>query len=338
MQNLLWYRQPAAEWNEALPIGNGRMGAMIFGGVAAEHLQFNESTVWTGRPHCYDHEGAVNALPRMRELLNEARRLERNGDAEAARVKQKEAEDIGTRDFMSVPLRQKAYQPCGDLRLIFHGARDAEEYRRELDLDSGVVRISYRIGETSFVRECFASYPDDVIVLRISSDRPGRISFTARMDSPHGSATVANIPRTALKNGNQLALFGGVDLGGVRFEARLAANVDGGSSAVMDDAVMVENADSVTLLLAAATSVRNYSDNSADPSARCEAILAKTAGKGYDELLPAHADDYRTLFRRVSLELGRTEEAGLPTDERLCKFATGDELDDDGFCRDWRQQ
>ena len=101
----LWYRYPALEWNEALPIGNGRLWAMIFGGVTAEHLQFNESTVWTGRPHCYDHEGAVNALPRMRELLTEARQLNLQGQPDHARARQKEAEDIGTRELLSIPLR-----------------------------------------------------------------------------------------------------------------------------------------------------------------------------------------------------------------------------------------
>jgi len=324
----LWYHQPATVWNEALPIGNGRLGAMVFGGVAAEHLQFNESTIWTGRPHCYDHEGAAQALPRMRDLLNEARRLDLCGEHDLARLRQKEAEDIGTKEFMSVPLRQKAYQPCGDLRLLFSGlGGPLTDYRRELDLDSAVATVGFRSGETRFVRESFASFPDNVIVLRIRADRPGQITFTARMDSPHGSATVANIPRTALKNGNQLALFGGVDLGGVKFEARLTANVEGGSSAVMDDAVMVERADSVMLVLTAATNFRDYADLGADPSLRCDAILSKVAGKSFDELLENHVADHQRLFRRVSLNLGRTAAADLPTDQRLRNFSEGDDPD-----------
>lgn len=323
----LWYEQPAATWVEALPIGNGRLGAMVFGGVRAEHLQFNESTVWTGHPHCYDHPGAVNALPRMRDLLNESRRLFLRGDHEAARARQKEAEDIGTREFMSIPLRQKAYQPCGDLRLLFPSSGEVAGYRRELDLDTAVASVRYRMAGVEYLRECFASYPGNVVVMRISASRPGCVSFTARLDSPHASATSGNHPRTAVRNRDELALSGCVAADGVKFEARLHAVAQGGALGVMDDAVMVEKADSVTLILAAATSFRDFADITADPSARCTAVMAAVKGQDFDALRAAHLADYQPLFRRVSLDLGATDASDLPTDRRVEGFPSGNDPD-----------
>ena len=156
---VLWYRQPAEKWEQALPVGNGRMGAMVFGGVQAERVQFNEHTVWTGQPHAYHHEGAVKFLPEIRRLLWEG--------------KQREAEQLATQEFMSIPLRQFAYQPCGDLWLEFPEHREVASYRRWLDLDSAVCTTEYRVGEALVRREVWASYPDRMIVVRVTSDKPG---------------------------------------------------------------------------------------------------------------------------------------------------------------------
>ncbi len=187
----LWYAQPASNWNEALPIGNGRMGAMIFGGVTEERLQFNEGTLWTGQPHEYHHEGAVKSLPVLRDLCNQSRalwieavELDRQGkraEADAkrkeSRAKQKEAEDIGRKEFMSIPLGQMAYQPFGDVRLSFPAHTNATDYRRHLDLDTATAGVRYRIGDTTFTRECFATFPDKVMVWRVASDQAGPGEF-----------------------------------------------------------------------------------------------------------------------------------------------------------------
>jgi alpha-L-fucosidase 2 len=165
----LWYRRPAAQWVEALAIGNGRLGAMIFGGVAEERLQFNEATLWVGEPHDYSHPGAVEHLPAIRKLLFEG--------------KQKEAEQLALKEFMSIPLRQRPYQPFGNLRFQFPGHDRVSDYRRELNLDQAVARVSYRIGEVRFEREVFASNPDQVIAMRLSADKPGQITFTVTFDS-----------------------------------------------------------------------------------------------------------------------------------------------------------
>jgi alpha-L-fucosidase 2 len=329
----LWYEQPATRWVEALPLGNGRLGTMVFGGTTNEHLQFNESTLWTGKPHEYQHEGAVKFLPQLRRLLNEGRRLEteavrleKGGDKkeagekrQLARIRQEEAEAIGMKEFMSIPLGQKAYQPFGDVRLVFPEHAGATGYRRALDLDTAIAKVSYRVGDTTFTRECFASFPGKVIVWQVTADKPGRVSFTASMDSPHQSA------RQAVCRGDQLSLSGQVEPGGLRFESRLKVTARGGKVAVKGSAITVENADSATLVLAAATSFKNYKDITANPAARNDATLAAVRGKDFDTLLRAHLADYQRLFRRVSLDLGQTAAAKLPTDQRIKGFASGND-------------
>jgi alpha-L-fucosidase 2 len=299
---ILWYTQPAAKWVEALPVGNGRLGGMLFGGVTNEHLQFNEDTVWTGQPHEYQHEGAVKFLPEIRQLLADG--------------KQKQAEELAMREFMSVPFRQKAYQPLADVYLLFPSHTNATEYRRELDLDSAVAKVSYKIGDVNYQRQVFSSHPDQVIVWRIAADKPGQLSFTAKLDSPHEAT------KTAVRAKDQLALFGQVEEGGVRFEARLQIHSQGGKVTVSDNAITVEHADSAMLILAAATSFKNYKDISADPAQRCETTLRPAAKKNFEALLRAHLADYQPLFRRVQLDLGVTDAAKMPTEQRLKKVAT----------------
>jgi alpha-L-fucosidase 2 len=294
----LWYAQPASKWVEALPIGNGRLGAMIFGGTADEHLQFNEETVWTGSPHEYQHEGAVKYLPQIRQLLSEG--------------KQAEAEALAMEQFMGVPVRQKAYQPFGDLRLHFAGHETATNYRRELDLDSAVARVRYQVDGVTFERTMFASRPDNAIFVRISADKPGKVSFSAKLDSPHKSATTKGV------GGDQVALAGEVEVGGVRFQARLRAVLPGsGTVEIKDDSLIIDRADSAMLILVGATNFKNYRDITADPNARCEATLEAVRSKDFASLLAAHVADYQPLIRRVSLDLGRTAAANRPTDERL---------------------
>ena len=291
-----WYRQPAAEWVEALPLGNGHMGAMVYGGVNEEQIQFNEHTLWTGKPHDYDHPGAAGHLAEIRRLLADG--------------KQGEAQDLATREFMSIPLGQMAYQPFGDLRLRFAPQERVTNYRRELDLDAAVARVRYEAGGVTYTRETFASYPDRVIAVRLSASRAGQMSFTAKLDSAHPEA------RTKALDG-QLALYGEMPNGGLKYEARLRVVPVGGSLKVTDDGIAAQGADSVVLLLTAATSYVNYHDISADPAKRCEAVLKAVGGKSYEALLKVHEEDHRKLFRRVALDLGTTPAASRPTDERL---------------------
>ena len=293
----LWYNQPAGQWTDALPIGNGRLGAMIFGGVPEERIQFNEDTLWKGQPHDYVRTGARDHLAEIRQLLFDG--------------KIKEAEDLTRKMFLSDPVRQKAYQPFGDLRLHFTGQGNVTHYHRELDLDSAIARTTYEADGVTCQREVFASYPDQAMVLRITANQAGRISFTLKMDSPQtNSQTKVTAPDT-------LTMTGQVEIGGLRFESQVRVAALGGTTSVQGDVITVSNADSVTLFLTAATSFKNFQDISADPDKRCASDLAKVSRRTYDAILADHLADYRGLFRRVSLDLGHTDRADLPTDERL---------------------
>jgi len=299
----LWYEQPANKWVEALPIGNGRLGAMIFGGTKEERLQLNEDTLWNGQPHDYAHEGAVRYLPAIRDLLAEG--------------KQRQAEALAMEQFMSVPLRQKAYQPLGDLLLDFPGHNEVQNYRRQLDLASAVATVTYKVGDVTYKREIFSSAPDQVIVLRITADKKGAINFRATMRSPHAGSILHVLSK------DQLALRGQIEDGVVTFEARLAVRTDGGQVEITDKGVEIVDADSATLLLAAAGSVKNYKDVSADPAELCSQVIQTLQHKMYDAIRKDHIADYRQLFSRVSLDLGITESASLPTDQRIKAFSEG---------------
>ncbi len=304
----LWYREPAAAWVEALPIGNGRLGGMIFGGVARERIQFNEDTVWTGEPHDYSHRGAFNRLAAIRKLLFEG--------------KQAEAEKLAMQEFMSVPLRQTAYQPFGDLTLVFPGITEAaiSGYRRALDLDTATAAVEYVHAGTRFRREVFASHPAQAIIVRLSADRRHSISFEASLSTPHAGADVAVKPGS-----EDLLLRGGVANSVIRFEARLSVIVSGGSREARGGKVVVTGADSAVLILAGAANFRNFQDVSADPAQRNAAVLAAVRGKSWSALRSEHVSDYQRLFRRVSLDLGSTSAAALPTRERVRAFASGED-------------
>ena len=312
----LWYPRAAGKWTEALPVGNGRLGAMVFGGVAQERIQFNEDTLWVGAPHDYAHAGAAEHLPTIRKLLFAG--------------KQREAEKLAMDRFMSVPLRQIPYQPFGDMKLEFPGHDTAGEYRRQLDIDEAVAEVCYRVGEVTFRREVFASAPDQVIVVHLAADKPGRVSFTAGLTSPHAGAATKAEGKAGLALRGRLRKYrhkrGKQDIDSVlKYEARLDARAKGGSVTVADGRVTVSGADSATLLLAAATSFRNFRDVTADPAAQCAATLKAVGDKSYDAIRKAHVADHRRLFRRVSLDLGGRGAPGVPTDRRIKAFARSDD-------------
>ncbi len=303
----LWYRRPAREWVEALPIGNGRLGAMVFGGVDAERIQLNEDTLWAGGPYDPSSPEALEALP-------EARRLIFAG-------KFREAHDLIGRKMMARPLRQLPYQPVGDLRLKFPEVEEASDYRRELDLDTAVARVSYTAGGARFTREVFSSAPDQAIVLRLSADKPGRIDFTATMASPQ-KVHVQAIGPDLLEMEGTSGDAQGIE-GSVRFQARVRIRTEGGKVAGEDDRLTVTGADAATLLIVAATSYVNCKDVSGAPEARAKAYLAKVGDKPYERLLADHAAEHRRLFRRVELDVGSTDARNRPTDERVRTFGDG---------------
>jgi alpha-L-fucosidase 2 len=312
----LWYRQPAQKWTEALPVGNGRLGAMVFGGTEHEQLQFNEDTLWTGEPHEYQHDGAVEYLPTVRKLLFEG--------------EQRQAEKLAMEHMMSVPLRQEKYQPFGDLHLYFPTHDEPVNYRRELDIDSGLATVRYRIGQTNFTREVFSSFPDQVIVVRLSSDKPGELTFTAKLDSPHPDT------KTLIVNKNTLALRGQLHEhvnkrtkqqrpSVLKFEALLRATAKGGKLTIDSEKIDVTKADTVTLILAAATSFNYYRDVSGEPATACRRTIIAAGRKSYNALRKSHIADHRRLFRRVEFDLGTTEAIKQPTNQRIENFAQQDD-------------
>jgi alpha-L-fucosidase 2 len=322
----LWYAQPASKWVEALPVGNGHVAAMVFGGAADERIQFNEDTLWTGKPHDYTHAGAADYLPEIRRLIAEG--------------KQEEASKIVREKFLSVPVRQRAYQPFGDLRIKFAGHERVTDYRRELDLDSATARVSYRVDGVRFERQVFASYPDRAIVVHVAADQPGKVSITLQMDSPHKvSQTRAIAPDSLALSGqvqdpnrfqyfqvdwkrqNERAAAAAaaepIQTDGLSFESRVRVTATGGTVSPTDRAITVLNADAVTLVLVAATSFENFQQIRADPADRCASTMSAVGNKPFEALLGAHVTDYQRLFRRVSLDPGTNDRSALPTDMRL---------------------
>jgi len=332
----LWYAQPAAKWEEALPIGSGRLGAMVFGGTTEERIQFNEDTLWTGKPHNYVRAGSADIVPEVRRLLAAGETIA--------------AQDLARTKMLSDPVRQKAYQPFGDLRLSFPGHESATAYRRELDLDAAVARTRYEVGGVIYTREVVASYPDNVIAVHLTASQPGALNFTLRMDSPHKASTtsvfVGGLPLGAPQPFGEggppreaspspmLQLTGQIQPDGLGFESRVRVLATGGSIRPEGNTLVIEHADSATLLLVAATSFKNYEDISADPAKRCEDYLAPwsrsaLAEETYATLRARHTADHQRLFRKVSLDLGRTASADLPTDERIRLIRRAGTIDSD---------
>jgi alpha-L-fucosidase 2 len=296
----LWYRQPAEQWTEALPIGNGRIGAMIFGGVARERLQLNEDTLFAGGPYDPSSPEALIALPRVRELINAG--------------KYREAQDLAHEKMMARPMSMPSYQTVGDLILTFGASSFAQEYHRELDLDAALSRVRYRRDGATFTRETFASAPDQVLVIRLTADRPGALSFQASFETPMPGAVTAVDDTLALAGTNTSQH--GIPAG-LRYDARVKFVRHGGSMRARDGEIVVEDADEVLLFVAMATNYRRFDALDRDPSQITRAQVEAAAAKRYADLLDAHLDDHRKLFRRVTLDLGRTAAAALPTNQRI---------------------
>jgi alpha-L-fucosidase 2 len=302
----LWYRQPAKEWVEALPIGNGRLAAMVFGGVEKERLQLNEDTLWAGGPYDPANPDALQALPIVRQLIFSG--------------KYREAHALVAEKMLAKPLRQMPFQPVGDLLLTFPDAGNAESYRRDLDLDTAVVRLTYVSAGVTFTREVFSSPVDQVIAIRLRADRPGSITVTAGMTTPQNATVTIDDGGTIVMRGVN-AESQGIE-GALRFEARVRVLARGGTTSVDKESVAVRRADTVTLLVAAATSFKSFKDVGGDPEALTKRQLADASAKSFDALLEAHVAEHRRLFRRVALEVGGGAAARRPTDERIRDFAT----------------
>ncbi|MBT7300894.1 MAG: glycoside hydrolase family 95 protein [Victivallales bacterium] len=317
MTTRLWYDRPAEEWTSALPVGNGHLGAMVFGGVAHERIQFNEDTLWSGQPTDYAHPGAAEALPKIRELLLAGR--------------QQEAEALAMERFMSVPLGQFSFLPCGDLHIEMPMAEETFAYSRELDLDTAVATTRWQADGTVYTRRVFASHPHRAVVVRIEADGPETITAEISLDTPHARCRTTGVADT-----DELQLCGEADdyawagkgdrasdkpASCLEFAARVRGSVEGGSLTVVGDRLAIADARAVTLVLVAGTSFVSFAATSADPGARCATAMGLVAGVDFADLLADHIADHRFLFRRMSIDLGETELSCRPTATRIATFA-----------------
>ncbi len=309
----LTYGAPATRWTEALPVGNGRIGAMVFGGTESERLQVNEATLWGGAPHDYTNPEAATHLAEIRRLIF------------AGRVE--EAEALSAK-VMGRPKLLMPYQPFCDVRLRYPGHAQTREYRRELRLDDAVAETEYRVGPTRFRREVFVSHPDQVLVARITASRPGQLTFSVGLDSPQPGTRVESTGRDTLELTGRIqprtnppgSWTGSWDQPGMRFTALLRVRIEGGSLRSAEGRLEISGADAATLVLSAATSFRSYRDIGGDASAVARGHLERAWREPYDRLRQAHLEDFRKLFSRVELRLGESR-SSEPTDRRIERFA-----------------
>jgi alpha-L-fucosidase 2 len=311
---LLWYTHPAEKWEDALPVGNGRLGAMVFGKTDEEEIPLNESTYWTGGPYSTTVKGGSQALPEIQRLIF---------DGELVR-----AHKAFGRHLLGYPVEQQKFQPLGSLVLGFPGRGAVSEYRHQLDLATAIVTTRYRQGDARFTREVFVSPIDQVIVVRLTADRPGRVAFRAQLRGARNQAhsnyatdyfRMDGLVPDGLVVRGKSADYLGVK-GALRFEVRLEAAAEGGTVRVVEDALVVDGADAITLLVAAATNFVSYQDVSGDPARRVEEVMQSVSGRSIEAIRAAHLDEHRRLFRRVSIDLPGTADSALPTDERLQRF------------------
>jgi alpha-L-fucosidase 2 len=296
----IWFSRPADNWNEALPVGNGRLGAMIFGGIENERLQLNEESVWTGQPRWDANPDALKNLPKVRQLLFEG--------------KYKEAEKLAQGGILGSFRRDNAssYQTLGDLTLDFGILRGVSNYRRELDIEEAVVRVKYMADQVSYTREIFSSAPDQALVVRLTADKQGSLTFTAKLSRPGNKAIIET-------TGNEITMKEHVGDGiGVKMEARLRLITVGGKIASGGDSIRVEKANSVIIYLTAAT---NYFGK--DPSAVSASQLDAAGKRSYAEIWEDHTADYQTYFKRVSIDLGSSDGKWFSTDARITAMQNG---------------
>ncbi len=309
-QNLkLWYQQPAKTWVEALPVGNSSMGAMVYGGTSREELQLNEETLWGGGPYRNDNPKALESLAEVRNLIFSGKTMD--------------AQNLIDQTFYT-GRNGMPYQTIGSLIIEAPGHEKAKNYYRDLDLERAVATTRYQVDGVNFQREVFASFPDRVIIVRFTADKPGELNFKVSYDSP--------LQSTVRKQGKKLVLRGkGGDHEGVKgvieVETQSQVIAEGGKVSLTDKYISVEHATAATLYIAAATNFVNYHNVKGNESKKASALLAGAMKKEYSEALKAHTDYYQSQFNRVSLSLGgeNTKTARQETVKRIAGFSQGND-------------
>ena len=303
--NELWYDEPAVLWTEALPLGDGRLGAMIFGNPMQERLQLNEETIWAGKPNNNYNPEAREWIPKIRQLVFEG--------------KYREAQDLCTKHVKSPTNQGMPYQPFGDLRLAFAGQESYSNYRRSLDLDSALAVVEYDVQEVHYRRECFASFADSVVILHLTASKPGQISFSTMLTTPQqdsrllstddGGISLHGITGEHEKSGSKL-----------RYMGRVRVKTEGGRQLSQGGIISVTGADEATVYISIATAFNNYQDVSGDERARSLRQIEGALARPYAEARAAHIARYQALADRNTLWLGPDEYADRTTLQRLADF------------------
>jgi alpha-L-fucosidase 2 len=312
----LWLSTPATKWDEALPVGNGRLGAMVFGTVEEERIQLNENTNWSGGPYSTVVKGGYKVLPEIQNLVFNGKYLE--------------AHNLFGRNLMGYPVEQQKYQSLANLHLSQAHGDKVTDYLRSLDLETGITSVSYTVNGVKYVREIFSSAPDQAVVVRLTASKPGSLSLTANLRGVRNQAhsnygtdyfRMDPVGSDGLAVTGKSADYLGVP-GKLRYEGRVKAFTDGGSVKTSGADLVIKGADSVTLVFVAATNFVNYKNVSADQHERVESYLNRLAGKSYDSLKQASVQDYQSLFNRASLKLPTTDNSYLALNQRKEKIQT----------------
>ena len=313
---LLWHKKPAEEWENAYPVGNGRLGAMVYGGIKEEKIQLNEDTYWSGGPYSTVVKGGYKELPKIQKLIFEGKPLE--------------AHKIFGRYLMGYPVEQQKYQSLANLHLFFNEDLEAKNYKRWLDLSEGITGVEYTINGVTYLREVLSSHVDQTIAIRLTASKPGMISFDTELRGVRNSAHsnyATDYFRMDGKGENELILTGksadylGIE-GKLRYEARAQIHSDGGTVERDGTRIKVANSNSVTILFVAATNFINYKDVSGNEKAEVQNYLENLDNKDYATIRKNTLEDYQSLFNRVELDLPSTSTSYLPTDERMVSIQT----------------
>ncbi|GAB3649304.1 glycoside hydrolase family 95 protein [Echinicola sediminis] len=301
----LWYDEPASNWNEALPLGNGRLGAMVFGVPAVERLQLNEETIWAGSPNSNAHNKAKDAIPYVQRLIFDGN--------------YKAAQELANQKIMSQTNDGMPYETFGDVYISFPGHQDYSDYYRDLNIENATASVAYTVDGVRYTREVLTALEDNVIMVRLSADQPGQLTFNVQMTSPHDNA-VARVRE------DQLTLSGvsrthDYQKGGVKFQGRVKAVNHGGELVAKDGLISVKGADEVILYISIATNFKNYQDLSVEYEKKAEELLDAALQKDFATIKARHEAYYKKFFDRVAMDLGTSDAADNTTDVRIERFS-----------------
>lgn len=305
---ILWYDAPGDEAiTEGLPLGNGRLGALVLGQPHRERIVLNEDTLYAGSPYDPANPEALEALPRIRELIFQNRHAE--------------AQELAQEKFMAQPITQMSYQAMSDLTLNFLGIGEVSNYRRELDLERAIASVAFEADGVAYTREHFASYPDNVVAIRLEASEPGALDVNIGLQTLHEGAYVDVWPDGLRVRGRNSAQAGIPS--GLSWETEALVQREGGWALSGESYLKIRDADAITILISAATSYVDWQDVSGDPRARNVGALQAAAQRDFDSLRKRHLADFQAQFSRFDLELGRADPAlaDRPTDRRIVTYA-----------------